>query len=155
LALGADASGWESFLGNETIGYKTGLNQRMLAIFVGALLGAVVWLAARGRLLLSWPFLLLLGFPLLADSITHAAAELNGLDGRTVNAWARVLFGGRPEIFFSGTSAGTLNWWLRTMTGLFFGGALTVYLLGRFDIYFRRLRRTLAPRVRRQPSRKE
>src|SRR5947209_14878621 len=62
-------------------------------------------------------FVLLL-LPIAVDGITH----LLGL--REDNAWFDTLTGGRFGDFAVGDSLGTLNWWLRIITGSLFGFAL-------------------------------
>jgi hypothetical protein len=68
---------------------------------------------------------------------------------RDVNNWARLLTGNAfSETFYSGTTAGSLNWWLRTITGTLFGLGITWYLFTRFDRYFNNVQQKLEPRLR-------
>ena len=149
-AYGADPAELESFRGNPQIGYKMALNQRMIAIFAAALLAALGWLAFRGRPALPWWGLLLLALPMLIDALTLLLTEAGVVAWRMDNTWARLLWGEADADFYTGDTIGVLNWWLRTLTGILFGAGLTLYLLTRFDAYFRRLRSVLGPRMRRR-----
>ena len=147
LSLGAEPERWEAYTGNRTIGFKTALNQRMFAIMAAALFGALLWLGSRGRLRISGRILLLLFLPLLLDGVTHMITDFTAIEWRLDNQWAHGVWGANQgEQFYSGTTAGTLNWWLRTATGLVFGLALSVFLLNQLDQYFGRLRTILSAR---------
>ncbi len=148
-AAGMDAANRQTFLGNEIIGYKTGLNHRMMAIFIGMFIGGIAWGLSRGRLRMGLVVFLLLLLPILLDGFSHTLSE-NGSGFREVNQWARILTGNQfPNSFYTESTAGSLNWWLRTMTGTLFGLAITWYLFTRFDDYFKNVRAKLEPRLRR------
>jgi uncharacterized membrane protein len=153
VANGADERDLEAFLGNAHIGYKTALNQRMLAIFSGAVSGALLWLAARGRLRFSALFLLLFFLPMLLDAGSHLLGELGVGGWRQANLWAVPLWGdGRPPGFYTGVKWGTLNWGLRSVTGLLFGLGLGLFLCTRFDQYFRQVRAVLVQQRERKEA---
>jgi len=150
IASGANPNDWEAFLGNPEIGYKTGLNQRMMAIFSAILVGAFLWggLGKRPRLGI-WSFLLL-SLPLLVDGFSYLISETRGLGWRTTNTWAMTLTGNSLSTeFYTASTIGSLNWWLRTGTGLLFGLAITWFLFTWFDQFFGDIRRRLEPRLRR------
>ena len=149
LAWGADPTNLRAFTGNPEIGYKMALNHRMTAIFIGIFFSGVFW-AWNGRkpkLGLFWFLVLIL--PLLIDGFTHLNAEENG-PGFRGNQWAVALSGGAfSEGFYTGSTVGTLNWWLRTITGLMFGIGFTWYLYTFMDYRFKKIHNTLEPRLRR------
>jgi hypothetical protein len=137
LGFGADPQNLQAFIGNPKIGFKTALNHRMIAIFVAILLGGLGWGLAGERPRLGLVGLLLFSLPLLIDGFSHMISERNGLAFRATNEWAVWLTGGLFSTqFYQGTTIGTLDWWLRTLTGLLFGLGLIwflySYLSGRF-----------------------
>lgn len=150
LNWGADPHNLRAFVGNAEIGYKMALNQRMTAIFVAIVIGGLGWGFARRRFRLRPVWFILLTLPLLLDGISHMISENSGAGFRDGNAWAIALSGGVfPPTFYEGTTFGTLNWLLRTVTGLLFGFGLVwflfTYLADRFDP----IRAKLEPKLRR------
>jgi uncharacterized membrane protein len=149
MAAGAEPGRLRLFVGNDELGYKMALNQRMTAIFGGIVGGGLLWTLAgrRPRLGALWFILALL--PLLSDGFSHMASE--GSTGfRDTNAWAMPLIGHAfPPEFYTGTTIGTLNWWLRTLTGLLFGVAFVWFLYTYLDIRFTAFAQKLAHRNRR------
>jgi uncharacterized membrane protein len=150
LTFGADANDLETFLGNDDIGYKMALNHRMTAIFIGILVGALYWGFRRGRPQLKFIPFIMLSLPLLIDGFSHLISETNGTGFRASNAWAVTLTGNVfSPAFYEGTTVGSLNWWLRTLTGLIFGLGISWFLFTWFADYFRDIRSRLEPRLRR------
>jgi uncharacterized membrane protein len=150
LDWGADPQNLRAFVGNAEIGYKMALNQRMTAIFVAIVSGGFIWGFARTRFRLRRIGFILLTLPLLLDGISHMISDNSGAGFRDSNAWAVALTGGVfPTTFYEGATFGTLNWLLRTVTGLLFGFGLVwflfTYLAGRFDP----IRAKLEPKLRR------
>ncbi|GAB4448286.1 MAG: hypothetical protein Kow0031_30840 [Anaerolineae bacterium] len=153
LAWGADPSNLRAFVGNPEIGFKMGLNYRMTAIFAGIVLGGIVWVFAGGRPQLGWGWLLLLTLPLLLDAFSHRSSEITGSGWRETNLWAVSLTGGAlPPQFASGTTIGTLNWLLRTVTGFIFGLGLVWALFTFFGKRFAGIQAQLKPKFARQKS---
>lgn len=150
IEQGADPLNLQAFTGNAEIGYKTALNHRMLAIFGAILIGGLGWGLARGRPRVNLVGLLLLALPLLIDGLSHTVSEDSGLGFRATNAWAIALTGGifAPE-FYTGTTVGTLNWWLRTVTGGLFGLGLVWFLCSYLSARFAPIRAKLEPKLRR------
>ena len=149
LSFGANAQNLQSFRGNAEIGYKTGLNHRMIAIFVGIILGGFIWSLRKGKPNLSIFQFILMSLPLLVDGFSHMASE-NGSGFRETNNWFAVLTGNLfTAVFYTGTIPGTLNWWIRSLTGLLFGLGLVWFLFPRFSNYFYDRRKQLEPRLRR------
>ncbi len=146
---GMDPTNRQSFLGDERIGYKLGLNHRMMAIFIGMLVGGLAWGLSRGKLRMGLLVFLLLLLPILFDGFSHMLSE-NGSGFREVNQWARILTGNQfSDSFYTQATAGSLNWWLRTITGTLFGLGITWFLFTRFNDYFKNVRAKLEPRLRR------
>ena len=110
-ANGMNRSDRNGYVGDEVIGYKTGLNHRMVSIFLGMLVGGLAWGLSRGKLRTSLFIFLLLLLPILIDGFSHTISE-TGSGFRDSNDWARMLTGDAfPESFYSGTTTGSLNWW--------------------------------------------
>jgi uncharacterized membrane protein len=143
VAFGADPANRQAFVGNTAVGYKTALNHRMIAIFVGMVVGGFIWGLRRGRPRLSLFQFLLMALPLLIDGFSHMASE-SGSGFRETNDWFAFLTGGVfTAVFYTGSTIGTFNWWLRTITGLLFGLGLVWFAFPRFADYFLRVRRQL------------
>jgi uncharacterized membrane protein len=149
LAFGAEADNPEAFLGNADIGYKTGLNHRMVAIFSGLCLGGLIWGLAGGRPRLRLIPFLLMTLPLFIDGLSHMSSD-GGAGFREENEWAVIITGGLfPASFYAGTIIGTLDWLLRTATGLLFGLGLAWFLFTYLSNRFAAIRRELEPKLRR------
>ena len=150
LAWGADENNLRAFVGNAKIGYKTGLNHRMIAIFTGLCIGGLIWQLAGERPRLRFIPFLLLALPLLLDGLSHMSSESSGAGFRQTNLWAVRLTGGVfSATFYQGTTVGSLNWLLRTATGLLFGLGLAWYLFTYLSHRFAAIRRELEPKLRR------
>ncbi|RME71248.1 MAG: DUF2085 domain-containing protein [Chloroflexi bacterium] len=151
LSWGADPHNLRAFVGNAQIGYKTALNHRMLAIFTAIFFGGLLWGLRRGRPRLGPGPFLLMALPLLVDGFSHLYAETRGLTFRQTNAWAVWLTGGVfPDWFYTGSTFGSLNWLLRTVTGLLFGLGLVWFLYTYMDTQFSIMRRRLTLKLGRR-----
>lgn len=143
IAFGADPQQLQAFTGNAQIGYKTALNHRMIAIFMGIVIGGLVWGLRRGRPSLSLFAFMLFILPLLLDGFSHIISEQGG-GFRESNDWLVALMGGMgTAVFYSGDTIGSFNWWLRTLSGLLFGLGLVWFTFPRFASYFAGVRRQL------------
>jgi hypothetical protein len=147
LAWGALPGNLRAFIGNPEIGFKMALNQRMVAIFVAIFFGGLGWDWAGERPRLGPFWFLLLALPLLVDGFSHMFSENSGLGFRTNNAWAVSLTGDvfSPR-FYEGATIGSLNWLLRTVTGLLFGVGLVWFLFTYFSFRFSAIRARLEPK---------
>ena len=153
LAWGADPGNLRAFTGNPEVGFKMGLNHRMTAIFTAILVGGLIWGAAGGRPRIGPGLFLLLSLPLLLDGFSHMWSENSGQGFRESNAWAAALTGGIfPSDFYDGSTVGSLNWPLRTVTGLLFGLALVWFLFTYLSGQFAAIRAKLEARYRRGAS---
>ena len=153
LSWGADPNNLRAFAGNREIGFKMGLNHRMVAIFAGIVAGGLVWGLAGGRPRLGPIVFLLLTLPLLVDGFSHMLSENSGAGFRQGNAWAVALTGGMfSAAFYEGTTIGSLNWLLRTVTGLLFGLALVWFLFSYLSMRFEEMRTRLEPKFQKHKS---
>lgn len=121
-------------------GYQVAYCHRETALYSAMLLGGILFGICRRRMhdVPWWPLILsliLLGL----DGFTQAPrALLPQWPLRTENRWAVVLTGGiLPAWFYVGDGVGTLNWWLRTVTGGLFGLALVLALYPRVEAAMR------------------
>lgn len=135
VAAGANpASEWtlRAFRGTPELGYKAAIAQRCSSYYFGALLAGLLYAVARRwrRDIASIPLWLLAIFtlPMVVDGASHLVSEVTRLGFRETNAWAVMLTAGtlHPE-FYTGTTVGTLNWLLRTITGLLFGIGIVLF----------------------------
>lgn len=150
LDWGADPYNLRAFVGNPKIGFKMGLNHRMTAIFAASLLACITWVLRGGRPKVGPLWAIILILPLLIDGYSHMLSEISGTGFRASNAWAVPLTGGAfsPQ-FYAGTTIGSLNWWLRTLTGVLFGLGFSWFLLTFLSIRFAAIRLQLEPKLRR------
>jgi uncharacterized membrane protein len=127
------------FNGNDAMGWKVAWSDRMVSLYTSMLLGMLIYAIGRSRLprLPLWVAGLLL-VPMALDGGTHALSDLLGgrvgLGFRDSNAWLAALTGkALPATFYAGDAIGSLNWWLRLLTGVLMGLALVWLLLPAID----------------------
>ena len=150
LAWGADPDHLQAFVGNPDIGFKTALNHRMMAIFVAIFVGGIAWEWGGRRPRIDGVLFLLFLLPLLLDGFSHTISERTGSGFRGSNIWAATLTGHLFSTdFYTNTTIGTLNWLLRTLTGLLFGLGLVWFLYAYLALRFQRVEDRLEPRLRR------
>jgi uncharacterized membrane protein len=138
-----------AFVGNPEIGFKMAINHRMTAIFVGLLGGGLLWSSTYVQPKVRWFGLTLLTFPMMLDALSHMATERMGFPFREGNLWAVWLTGGAfPTNFYTGTTMGSLDWLLRTVTGLLFGLGTVWYLYPYLHRNFANIRKELEPKLR-------
>ncbi|MEM7347512.1 MAG: DUF2085 domain-containing protein [Chloroflexota bacterium] len=147
--FGVDPAHSQSFIGTPELGYKMGLNHRMTAIFIAILLAGLAWPWMGYRPQLSWIWFLFFLLPLVFDGLAHGISESSTDPFRETNAWAVALTGGLfSNTFYTGTTYGTLNWLLRTVTGFWFGLGLVWFLYAYLLNRFAPVRNKLAPKLR-------
>ena len=150
LAWDAQPYNLRAFVGNADIGFKMGMNHRMVAAFVAIFGGGLVWGLAHQRPRLGPVLFLLLTLPLLIDGFSHRFSEMGGTGYRADNAWAATLTGHAfPDSFYRSDAIGSLNWLLRTVTGLAFGLGLVWFLFTYLSLRFYTVRLKLEPKLRR------
>ncbi len=149
LALGANRFNLRAFTGNADIGFKMAMNHRMVAIFIGLLAGGLLWSSYLWQPRITPILLILFTFPMFFDALSHMADERFGTIWRAGNLWSVWLTNGvMPKIYYTGTAIGTINWWLRTVTGLLFGLGTSLYLFPFFEQKFTAIRAELEPKLR-------
>jgi len=119
IAWGADPDYLRGFVGNAEVGFKLGMAQRNTAIFTTFVLAGLAYGLLRKRLpSFRWPLLLLLILPMALDGGSHMISEVTGLGFRETNSWLAAMTGGVfPGTFYAGTTLGSFNWLMRTLTG--------------------------------------
>lgn len=122
IALGGNPDYLRGFVGNAQVGFKLGMAQRNTAIYTTILLAGLVYALLRKRVpRLRWPIFLLLILPMALDGSSHMVSEVTGLGFREGNTWLTALTGGAfPDAFYAGTTLGSFNWLMRTLTGVLF-----------------------------------
>lgn len=113
------------FAGNPEMGWKVAWSDRMVSLYTGILLWAVVLGPWRRRLprLPLWGFALL-ALPMVIDGGTHTVSDiLGGVGGgfRYDNAWLASLTNhALAPSFYAEDALGSFNSWLRLLSGLLF-----------------------------------
>jgi len=126
IAWGADPGYLRGFVGNAQVGFKIGIAERDIAIYVALFLIGVGYALARRRVRgLSWWAFGLLILPMALDGGSHVVSEITGLGFRETNAWLAALTGNAlSAAFYTGTTLGSFNWLVRTLTGALFAMAV-------------------------------
>jgi len=126
IAWGADPAYLRGFVGNTQVGFKVGIAERDIAIYVTLLLAGLGYALVRRRVRgLSWRAFGLLILPMALDGGSHLASEMTGLGFRETNAWLAALTGNLfSTAFYTGTTLGSFNWLMRTLTGALFAVAV-------------------------------
>lgn len=129
------------FTGNAEMGWKVAWSDRMVSLYTGILLWAVVLGPWRRRLprLPLWG-LALLALPMVLDGGTHALSDmLGGIGGgfRYDNTWLASLtdYALAPG-FYSGDALGSFNSWMRLVSGLLFSLGGVWYVLPHLERSF-------------------
>lgn len=113
------------FIGNPEMGWKVAWSDRMVSLYTGILLWAVVLGPWRRRLprLPLWSFGLL-ALPMVVDGGTHALSDMLGgiaAGFRYDNGWLALLTGNAfAPGFYAGDGLGSFNSWMRLISGLLF-----------------------------------
>jgi hypothetical protein len=139
-----------TFVGTPEIGFKMAIAHRLTAIHMALFIGGLSWgLVGRRLPRLSMLGYLLLILPMTLDGGSHVVSEVTRLGFRESNTWAVWLTGGLfPSSFYVGTTIGTLNWLLRTLTGTLFGLATIWFIFPYLAEGFGDVRDQLEPKLR-------
>lgn len=113
------------FIGNPEMGWKVAWSDRMVAMYGSILLAGWAWGLLRKwvKPLPLWG-LVLFALPMFLDGTTHFLSDLGGIDQgfRYTNAWLAALTGNAfPATFYAGNAWGSLNSWMRLLSGFLFG----------------------------------
>jgi uncharacterized membrane protein len=113
------------FIGTPAMGWKVAWSDRMVSLFTGMwAFGGVYGLVRRQlKALPLWGFALL-GLPMALDGGTHLISDIAGIGQgfRDTNAWLAALTQHvLPTTFYAGDAFGSVNSWLRLITGVLFG----------------------------------
>ena len=116
------------FIGNSEMGWKVAWSDRMVSMYTSILFGGLLYGLVRKRLkpIPFWTFAILL-LPMAIDGGTHMVSDLAGIGKgfRDTNVWLQVLTNNAfPITFYQGDALGSLNSWMRLITGILFGIAL-------------------------------
>lgn len=114
------------FIGTPAMGYKVAWSDRMVSMYTAMFVGGLVFALVRRRMRpLHWRLFVVVGvLPIFLDGFSHMINDLSGWGFRDSNAWFAALTGHiLPTTFYAGDAIGSLNWWLRLVTGLLFGFA--------------------------------
>jgi len=106
------------FIGNPEMGWKVAWSDRMISFYTSAWLFALLWHPFRRKVnpLSWWRFALLL-LPMILDGGTHTI--------RDNNLWLATLTNNIfPPSFYAGDALGSLNSWMRLLSGLLAGLAI-------------------------------
>ncbi len=113
------------FIGNAQMGWKVAWSDRMVSMYGGIWLAALLWRPLFARLRpLPWWGLILFVLPMALDGTSHLVSDLFGIGQgfRDSNAWLAALTNHAfSPAFYAGDALGSFNSWMRLLTGLLFG----------------------------------
>jgi uncharacterized membrane protein len=121
-----------TFIGNESMGWKVAWSDRMISFYMSIWFLAVLWWPIRRKVkpLPWWGFILFL-LPIIVDGGTHMLSDLAGIGQgfRDTNQWLAVMTSNSfPASFYSGDALGSLNSWMRLVTGFLAGLGITWFV---------------------------
>ena len=113
------------FVGNEALGWKVAWSDRMISFYSSIWLAALIWRPFRWKIkpLPLWAFALLL-LPIALDGGTHLLSDFAGIGQgfRDTNQWLALLTNNSlPASFYAGDTLGSINSWLRLISGALAG----------------------------------
>ena len=119
VAWGADPERLRQFVGGGELGFKMSVAQRNSAIYATLFLAGLAYGLLRKRVRgLNGRAALLMLLPIVLDGGSHMVSELTRLGFRESNGWLAALTGYLlPSTFYAGTTIGSFNWLMRTVTG--------------------------------------
>ncbi|HUM67452.1 MAG TPA: DUF2085 domain-containing protein [Chloroflexota bacterium] len=115
------------FVGNADMGWKVAWSDRMVSAYGSPLFWGLLFYWPLRRWLRPLPIwgLILLSLPMVLDGGTHLLSDaIGGIGGgfRYTNTWLATLTNNTfTASFYAGDAVGSLNFWLRLITGLLFG----------------------------------
>lgn len=124
---GSDIMKLRAFTGSTNLGWKAAWSDRMVYLYGGFWIGAVVYgFVSRRRFVKPVPIWLFvaLTLPIILDGGSHLISDFAGLAGgfRYTNQWlADITANSFPASFYAGDSFGSFNSWMRLISGILFG----------------------------------
>lgn len=121
------------FIGTAELGWKVAWSDRMVSMYTSIFIFGLIYALLRERGFrfsgISWWLFALLIIPMAIDGTTHLINDALRLDFRQTNQWAVWLTNGlfAPE-FYVDDAFGSLNAWLRLVTGILFGFGVVAFL---------------------------
>ncbi|MDM8530685.1 DUF2085 domain-containing protein [Anaerolineales bacterium HSG25] len=121
------------FIGTPDLGWKVTWSDRMVSMYTSIFIFGVIYAILKRYGFrfnpLHWALFLLLIVPLAVDGTTHLITDALRLEFRNTNAWAAILTGSvfAPD-FYAGDALGSINSWLRIISGLLFGFGVVGFL---------------------------
>lgn len=130
------------FVGSADMGWKVAWSDRMVSAYGSPLFWGLVFywpLRRRLRPLSIWGFILF-ALPMALDGGTHMLSDtIGGIGGgfRDTNTWLAALTNSAfVPGFYAGDAVGSLNFWLRLITGLLFGLGIVWFAYPRLGAAF-------------------
>lgn len=134
------ADGWQmrAFIGTPEMGWKVAWSDRMMSLYTMIpVFGLLGYGRSRRMRPISLRCLVFLLLPLVLDGTTHmlndVLAGFSGTGFRDTNLWLAWLTDGAFPGFYAGDHQGTLNWWLRLLTGLIAAWGVAEFVFPRLD----------------------
>ena len=128
------------FIGNQIMGWKIAWSDRMISFYTSIwLFGLIWWLLRRKVNALPWSGFMLLLVPIILDGGSHAISDFAGIGQgfRDSNQWlAALTHGAFPSWFYAGDAEGSINSWLRLITGLLAGFGLVWFAMPHVEASF-------------------
>jgi uncharacterized membrane protein len=128
------------FIGNPEMGWKVAWSDRMVSMYSSLLIFGLLWWRVRQRARpLTWLSLVLFSIPMVLDGTSHMISDLWGLgEGfRYTNEWlARLTNNYFSPSFYIGNEFGSLNSWMRLLTGVLFGAGVVWFGFPYLHTYF-------------------
>ena len=145
------------FIGGPGWGWKVAYSDRMVSMYTGFWIAALVFGAIRRRVrpLPIWGFLLFC-IPMALDGGTHLLSDLQagqnfGTGFRDMNLWlAQLTNSALPAAFYAGDALGSFNSIMRLLTGILFGIGTVWFAFPYVDAAFSELREEMEEKVRRR-----
>lgn len=156
IGWGADPTYLRGFVGNAQVGFKLGIAERDIAIYGTALLAGLGYALVRRRVYgLPWQVWVLVAAPMALDGGSHFVSEVTWLGFRESNAWLAALTGNAfAAAFYTGTTIGSFNWLMRTLTGALFAVASVWFAYPYLERAFRGAVRTMPAQSERAAARR-
>jgi len=131
------------FVGGPEWGWKVAYSDRMVSMYTGFWIAALVYAAFRRRIRpLPWWGFVLLCLPMALDGGTHMLSDLLagtnfGTGFRDTNLWlAQLTNFALPATFYAGDALGSFNSTMRLLTGALFGAATVWFVFPYMDASF-------------------